>query len=557
MLEHTPLHTSRQSAVYPRRLQRRHQRRHFRRTRRIATEPYGVLFNGETSPGSADLSRAVRADSRVPAAAASTLLGAATAMMAVGLSASLESVFQISGHLPGVVVAGALFALAIGVRVPQRFAIWLCAIAWRRFVSRGESSSLSGVLIGPGSADSSLQWVVLSVIALLSGVVAALMPVTLALASAVYDWMIAHFLWSSLPLLILQTLIVFFVGLVPFTALGLSISCAHHVTCQFRQWDTRATGWVVIGVGGGMVLSGELVQLTNRSDLMLMAAALPALVVSVVCAGSGSLHNKDTTSDSDPSPLPLPLWSDHWPSLLRASLVAVGCVGACAIPIWAYAASEAARSSFMPAAAMLTSAGAGALVGSRPKRSGLRSIGGFGVACAAAGMVTAAAALGLTHEAAGQGYAILPFACGSAAAIGFTLAYGHQTLLGRVASRSAVGATILGRLLVGSALMALVAIPWMQRTFAPPAALAALAMFLLAMGGVLIGHEPEYSPRTRRMRLLAVLGAIATVIVIAQRPASPWQSRDISRADTTPKHQAHGSGEPGINMLSFGETEDR
>ena len=557
MLEHTPQRTSKHPEVYAYRSQRRHQRRHTRRLRRVEPTAAGALPLGGSIPGDVVRGRANGADRQAAAATVSVLLGVTAAMIVAGLIARLQGDFAGSTHVPSVVLAGSLLALAIGVRVPQRFALWLCSVAWRRFVLRGKSSALSEVLINPASADSSLQWVVLSVIALLTGISIALLPLSLAMAKAAYGWMCAHFLWSSIPLLVLQALLVFFVELIPFTALGLSISCVHHVTCRFRQWDTRATGWLGVGVGGGIVLYAQLGSLTNRTDLILLAAALPTLLVSLICAMTGVPHHAVPENESARDRFPLPTSSDRWPSLLRASLVAVGCLGACAIAIWAGHCSLTAQHDFVLTAAMFAAAGVGALVGSRPKRCGLRSIGGLGVACAAAGVVTVAATVGLAHSIVRAPAAALPFACSSAAGIGFALAYGHQTLLHRVASRSSVGATILGRLLVGSALVILFAIPRITDIFAAPASLAMLAMLLLALGGALIIHERDYSPRTRRVRLCAVLGAMAGMILIAIHPASPWRPCYVSHPDTVAEHGTAVAGALSVNTPRHNETQDR
>jgi hypothetical protein len=110
----------------------------------------------------------------------------------------------------------------------------------------------------------------------------------------------------------------------------------------------------------------------------------------------------------------------------------------------------------------------------------------------------------------------------------FAMAYGHQTLLHRVASRSSVGATILGRLLVGSALVIWVGVPLLIRLFTIPATLAVLALSLTALGGALIMHEPTYSPRTRRVRLCGVFACLVAMIVMTPRSQSPRQAGPTS-----------------------------
>ena len=89
-----------------------------------------------------------------PACLVSALLGAATAMAVAGLVFRFHVLFGDRGPLAidvtGTVVGIAMMTLALGVRLPQRFAVWVCAVAWRRFVSLVRANSVSAS-VGQGS----------------------------------------------------------------------------------------------------------------------------------------------------------------------------------------------------------------------------------------------------------------------------------------------------------------------------------------------------------------------------------------------------------------------
>ncbi len=522
MPQRTRSHRLTSSTRPSRRPGRRHQRR--RAQQRIREfRPGGALLD---EPGPVCSSPAIDPAAQttwrpVTAALVCLLFGSSVSLAAGGLIERLGREFGGHSNPSSAVIAGVLLAMAIGVRVPQSFAIWVCALSWRRFVTRGRSSALSDVLIGAGPADRSFHWLALSVIALLCGVVLAMLPVSVRAAMGVHDWIYARFVWPTASLMVLQAGTVFLAALIPLITVGFAISCAHHVSCRFGKWESRATGWLAIGAGGGLLFSSALQWLTGRADLTLIAAALPALLVALLCAGSGSVRSAIPAAEPGPAPSPLPMWSDRWPTLLRGSIVLVGCSAAWAITAWTSLPAVMGAADGLALPALFSAFGAGILGGSRAKRCGLRSIGGFGVACSAVGVITASA----TFLASGA-YRALPgmalsAACLSLGGLGFAMGYGHQTLLHRVASRSAVGATILGRLFVGSALLTWIAAGLLTGLLTVASSLAMLALLLTALGGALIIHEPGYSPRTRRVRLCGVFAAMVGMITLAPRSEGP------------------------------------
>ncbi len=445
----------------------------------------------------------------------------ATAMVIVGLSARFRVVFLEANDSPGAIVAGAaLIALAVGIRVPHRFAIFAISAAWRRLAGNQMISEFPGAMIQHRASDRALYWLVLAVVALAGGVAIALLPFSVSTVSAFYEWMNAHFLWSNVSLFLLQTIAAFAAGAIPLAVLSLSISCVHYLCCCSSQWEIDATAWVLMGAALGTLIAAHGIGSKTAADLVLAASSLPILVVAIAAAFMGASGDKTIVNTVELPPV-LPLWSDRWPKLLRASIVAVGGGSACAMFVWVEILTSNAPLKVGMLPALFVALAVGLLGGARLMPPGLRSIGGFGAACNVAGILVAigAAARSLSEEAWAAAFIL---ACAGLVSIGFVTAYGRQTLLIRVAGRSSAGAVELGRLLVCAGLTVLVGAPLAVHLFGATAALIMLAVSLVAIGGTLVIHDPAGSPMTRRVRLIVQLVSMGTMLLLCRVVSRAW-----------------------------------
>ncbi len=249
-----------------------------------------------------------------------------------------------------------------------------------------------------------------------------------------------------------------------------------------------------------MIATG-IAQATARSDVTLIAAALPVLLLSLVAAVSSSPRAAGTETRPSGSVqielMPLPEWSDRGPRLVRTGIVVAGGAGACAMSVWVAHLAKSAGQSGVFVVAMLLAVGIGGLTGSVRTRIAPRSIGGFGIACLAAGailMLGPVELIGVTLERhgdfAGATVVHLVLACSGLAAIGVAAAQGQQALLSRVASRSSAGATVLARALVCAALTVWIGAPIAQRLVGESATLLLPALAMLTIGAMLVTREP-------------------------------------------------------------------
>ena len=155
---------------------------------------------------------------------------------------------------------------------------------------------------------------------------------------------------------------------------------------------------------------------------------------------------------------------------------------------------------------------------------GHRSIGGFGMACAAAGIIVAAGVMAWIKGPRASGVGLVVISGSAAGSVGYAIAYGRQALLSRVGSRSLEGATILAQSLACAALTVWMGAPFARDYFGDHAAMILLALSLLALGGILVIHEPGKSARVRRVRVCVVFAPIAAMIILFLLAPGWWTS---------------------------------
>ncbi len=503
------------------------------------------------------------------AAGSAALLGLSTILILRGVTTKLNATS--TPGLAGAILAGALLAIAVGVRAPHKVAVWISDNVRPMFSARaGRDSEPSVGLTNPTTADVSLYWMVVAVVSLVAGGCAALLPLLMRRVEGVYGLLLTDFLWSPGLDAVPAAAAGFCAAAAALIPIGMLLASLHHLSCPGGQWHTRAGAWYLVGAALGQAGYTYLVGLTGHVELVLAASALPLLIASVVAVLVSRPARRAKSARADESGTSAPLLRDRRPTLTRLCIVATAVCGLIVAGAGLHrggtgfdsvvdplAAGEPHAASVRLAAAMLAAA-IGALLGSRAKNMGLGgfrvggwtwgihsprqirnlhsairnsmgypTISGFGLACAIAG---ALAALGSFFNRFGSADASILGATAIAAGVGaiaFAAAYGIESLLLRVGSRSAVGGTLLFRMIVVFALWCALA----QRLLEVGAAAALLptlvALLLVGMGASLIIREPSHLPQTRRIRLAAVAAA-TLVLILTWPPAVGTRSANAS-----------------------------
>jgi len=496
---------------------------------------------------------------------ASVLLGMAVGMAVAGLTIRLQGSFAGNGlraeFIGRTVVGIALLSLALGVRVPQQLAWWVCIQAWRRFLAwwvciqawrrflrRGRMSGPADVVANATRGEKPLYWLVLSVVALGGGAAIALLPSSSRVMLAFYDQMHASFLWSPGSLAILQAVATFAIEVVPLAILGLAFSGVHHLVCPYGRWDPRTACWLLIGAACGTAVATWVAPAARQGNLLMVTSALPALLVALVCASSMASRNAGTRGEDGSTAALLPVWTDKWSGLVLFGSVFVGGGAAFATALWVQQLDQSGIVSKVSLPIALVAIAVGIAGGCHTRRTSLRSIGGFGMACVAAGTILTVGSLAFRHGAALPHECALALAFSTLVGMGFAAAYGQQALLNRVANRSLAGAGILTQTLICSALLVWFGEPVAEHLTGGLLAFVLLVLCLLGLGGVLIIYEPNYSLRSRRIRLCAVFACISAIIAIlgpsplhtSQATPRPVASeQETSDCETTRNHGQH------------------
>jgi hypothetical protein len=413
------------------------------------------------------------------------------------------------------VIGVCVLALALGVQVPKHFAVWLCNLAWRG----GLREKSQEVNPAPHAAERPLYWLVLSILALCGGVLAAVAPWTARGVIAVRLWFLENFLWSAVPREVLDTATALLLVLLPLGVLGIVISCVHHLCCRQAEWEESATAWCLMGAAGGMAAAIAIADVISPAGA-LIASALPLLVIAILAAPLGS-SDEPSLGEAELGATAMPTASDRWPRLLRAAIVAVGGGAACAAHVWSEQLSVAPVDGAIQVAAVVLATALGMFAGHRYGFGRAHSIGAFGATCSIAGLGAALGSLAL-REGQSAGLFAVGLACVGAGGIGYALSFGQQTLLDRVAQRSAAGAQELGWMLGCAALTVIATAPLAVGVFGPRAAMLMLALSLVALGGLLAIHETFHATGRGPVRMATVFASLAITLALAlATPSAP------------------------------------
>ncbi len=452
---------------------------------------------------------------RLAAVTAAVLLGAGIGAVITGLEQSFHRIFAAYEPGDGLVFHGvaalSLVALAAGVRVPQQFALWGASWARGRLAGRKEPPSAPVDWWRPTPADHSLYWIVQAGLTLGAGVLVALLPFGLNMAALFYEWMQRHFLWSESTATVLQTLVVLVTVMVPLGVSGLCISACRHLQGKDDLGETSAGGWLLIGAAAAVGLAPRL-NGAYADTLIVRLGALSILLVSVLSAAASTRTDSQNLDRTGAKESGLPQYSDRRPRLLRTSIVIVAAAATLLMAATISGVALGGEAVPLDAAATLLVIGASVVVTCTV--NGDRTIGGFGMTCVAAGFAAAVLASAWPTTPSGAAPADFVLVAAALSAFGVSYVYGRQTLVRRVSGRSFVGAKVLARSLLAAGLTAGFVGPPILARLGPRGTTLLVSLVLLALGGLLVIHEPGYSPLRRRVRLGVVFSAVAGLILV-------------------------------------------
>lgn len=447
-----------------------------------------------------------------PATAAAMLLGLSAGLILLAILVRFQRPSLFASARPA--LAGALFAFALGVRVPRHIAAWLAEARWprrRRPWDAGDARTSSWPDLN--SADVPFYWMIVAVLAMVVGFMALAMSSMTHVLADVLAFLEARFLWSSAASLALEVVLAFLVSAAVLAPLAMLLVGLHHLYDALNPWDVRALCGFLAGLAPAVACLPWLAQAIPIAVAGPTLAALPLFAVSVVAvmASRSPATGPDAARCDAPQP---PILQDRRPTVVRAAIVLAWL---CAVA-WAdefvratsesLPAASARAGGYGSAGLMLLAGSAGALAGVRATRRRSPSISGFGAACAVALLIAASARFApFTRP---QGCAL----AAAVAAMAFAAAYGTAALLIRVGSRTAAGGTLLGRMAAAAALWLAVSGAFEHQRGVLDAAHSAVYLALALLGGILILREPTHHVQRRRLRLALAAAAVCLAFAV-------------------------------------------
>ncbi len=468
-----------------------------------------------------------------PEDAAAVLVGAGVGLAAFGFA---EQWYRILDPTPltARLVWGAVFGgLSVGPGLPPALALWIGTRAFRRGATR---TALRARLTVSQDVDQGTLWTVLAGLALVAGLALLGLPLLVSCGRAAYETLLGRFVWGTATLTALEALLIAVTAVPVFALLGWLISCVPIVTRSAERWDPRSGPWILLGAAFGILVPVGIGEAKVPPPVWIVAGAVPFLVVAIVSVQRSQVHaGRLRAGRETDAPAPLDA-RDPWPSILRAA-EAIGAVTlVVALFGWCRAVSILARCE-RGATLGFWGVGLAAVAGGwgwscRRDWTRIGSVGALGAVCVAAGIAMAVPLAVIacvspdigprpTH---GPWFWLLVATCVSVPAFsgGYVTGSAAGAALGRMGNRPTVGSALLSRAAL-SVSACLYVILWpVLAALGTYALLAAAALTLLALGGVLIIHEPTtgHRPRTRRVAWLFLIVIVMTLIL--PRPAQTW-----------------------------------
>jgi hypothetical protein len=267
-------------------------------------------------------------------------------------------------------------------------------------------------------------------------------------------------------------------------------------------------------------------------NVTLLASALPSLLVALVSVVLSSLDGVGEGYTEPAGEQRLPVTSDDSPALARGAAIALCMATIAAATLWMSLYALHVSTSLAGAGGMFLAMGCGALAAHHPEGLIIRTLGGLAVLCGGAGLILGGAGVVMS-----QGWLQWPggmgaVACASLVVLSFSAASGREMILHRVARRSSEGASMLGRSLLGGALMVALLIPALSHWNAYRQIVVALAVSLLLLSGVLALNDPTVTRRARRTGVGALIGSILLLMTLTTMTSDRVPQRADSLAAT-------------------------
>jgi hypothetical protein len=459
------------------------------------------------------------------------LIGLGFAWLAAGFVGGLYAALDASPRTFRLSAGVLLAAVALGPKLPR----WLAMRALRFSQAAGAVQPVHGGASTGWARDRHVWWMLVAVLGSITGIVALLLPALLQWTLKGHGALREGFLWSSRGVVLLDIAVVV-VASIPFVMVGLFMQCAHRLGGRARRWTPSASVWLACGAGLGLIVAGALGAVDARGLLWLRCGGVPLLFAALVVAwrapgrSAGGDQAGGAVQPEEPSS------SATGAAILRWTLRVIAAATVSAGLIWVYVADalDMAAPGHRPVVGggLLIAAAVGLAVGLRRCDAGAFALGAYGLACAlvGAGMAVGLAIFNLVTRSThaqftnGPGGWLLWAVCAAVpiAFAGGVFGMGLGVVSTRAEHHPRVGAELLQSLFAAASLAGLVVALGLLEFLGSYAALVALALALVATGGLLVIHQPCRRRLAQRARLAVVFGGVVVLTFLMPDAGRQW-----------------------------------
>ncbi len=455
-----------------------------------------------------------------PVACVAILAGFSMVVLCVALTECAYRSMDISPLTFQLSVAAAMFATALGPICLAQVLLSFRKISLRRGQSDQDTHTQNVKPSKKRAEDRELRWMVTSVVALGGCVLILVTPEIFQWVHRAKAIVVREFLWASLSVSALESVVLFIIAVAPFSFLGLLVRCAHQVSNCDGRWNPTIGAWFLSGAALALFVVPWLVGRIENHFLLMRLACGPMVIAALISTWQVT-RKQSLPRHQEADNLTEPEFGQRWPTVLRLAVAVLTVAVVCACVVWVYVAGAVRYDrdvSFAACGGLLLSAASGLYLASRRARDANDLVGVFGQSAVGAGIVLAGAVavfnLVLRECDApfvySFGFALLWVicSCGPIFFAAYAIGIGSISILRRFAYRGQHGATLLWMRFAVVGLTILFVAPEMVRRLGSFATLAATALCMVATGGILIIHGPASRQGIQRVRIAGVFAVV-------------------------------------------------
>ncbi len=472
----------------------------------------------------------------IPAVCISILAGVSVSLSGVGFVEHFYQRIEFSPTTFRLAVGAVLISMSLGPRLPRRGAMVIARLVQARMGDTLSPGGGQASYISQASADRNLLWTATGIASLAAGLGTLALPWFCGVAESVLSWGLSGFLWLPSSLAVFEGCVLFGAACLPFSLVGFLARCVHQLACPSGRWNFAVFAWLLLGFSIGISGISFFVGFPPSGAQLMRAGAIPLLMSAILSVWTASPAVSRRARVADDVVIDEPEIGERWPVVLRLAVCVCICAAVTVVLVWAYtvrfSCSDAYGSALICTGLMVAAVSVGVWASAKRMMVSQHRIGSLGKHCVVSGVLVA---LGVgtfnvvvrstcSSFSSTAGYWLLwgLCTCVPLATVGHAIGYGGIAVLRRGSYLSDGGARLLRMIMFAVGLTFIFVTFYLLETLGSYATIVAAALAFLATGGILIIHEPYYTPGPSRLGVASVFVAVLCMTWIMPAAGGGW-----------------------------------